>query len=148
MSWIPVASQTARTAWPAMIPVPAPAGTNSTLAAPYCPQTWCGMLPSTSGTSIRLRLACLVAFWTLGRHFVGFPVSPADLAVAVADDDHRGKAEPATAFDDGGAAFDFDDAVEHAVAGAFLVLDCAVCVRRAGRLVGRHRSRYWIVLRY
>ena len=44
-----------------------------------------------------------------GRHFVGLAVAPADLAVAVADDDHRGEAEPPAALDHRGAALDLDD---------------------------------------
>ena len=47
-----------------------------------------------------------------GGHFVGFAVAPADASLAVADDNHRGETEPATAFYDRSTALDLDDAVE------------------------------------
>ncbi len=47
-----------------------------------------------------------------GRNFVGLAVAPADLAAAVADDDHGREAEAAAAFDHGGAALDLHDLVD------------------------------------
>src|SRR6266568_178533 len=46
----PAASRTARTAPPAMTPVPSPAGFRSTRPEPKCPSTSCGMVVPTSGT--------------------------------------------------------------------------------------------------
>src|SRR5690606_34035794 len=43
------------------------------------------------------------------RHFVGLAVADADIALAVAGDDQRAKAEGAAALDDLGAAIDADD---------------------------------------
>ena len=53
--------------------------------------------------------AFLAGLLDAGRHFVGLAVAPADFALAVADDDHRGKAEAATALDDRRTTADGDD---------------------------------------
>src|SRR5690606_31176971 len=57
MSRIPASSRTARTAAPAITPVPAPAGFSSTRAAPNSPITVWGMVPPTMGTSTKDFLA-------------------------------------------------------------------------------------------
>src|SRR5262245_19150308 len=49
MSWIPAASTTARTAPPAMTPVPWEAGFSSTRLAEYCSRTSCGIVVPTMG---------------------------------------------------------------------------------------------------
>ncbi len=86
-------------------------------------------------------------FLHAGGNFVGFAVSPADFAVAIANDHHRREAETASPFDHSGAAFDLDDAIEHAIAGAF-VFDLPLLAHRrvAVRLALRRPS--WIVVRY
>src|SRR5215216_3499595 len=48
--WMPAASTTARTAPPAMMPVPSGAGFNSTCPAPKRPSTGCGTVVPASGT--------------------------------------------------------------------------------------------------
>src|SRR5262245_52654104 len=50
MSWMPADSTTARTAPPAMTPVPAEAGRNRTLPEPKCPNPSCGIELWRSGT--------------------------------------------------------------------------------------------------
>ena len=77
---MPAASQTARTAAPAITPVPAPAGTRTTWPAPNWPSTRCGIVPSINGTSIMLAGRLLVGLFHAGRHLVGLAVAPADLA--------------------------------------------------------------------
>src|SRR2546428_6076161 len=57
MSLIPADSTTARTDPPAMTPVPFDAGRSTTRAAPKSATTWCGIVRSTSGTSITCFLA-------------------------------------------------------------------------------------------
>ena len=51
-SLIPANSQTARTAPPAITPVPTPAGFNKTLPAPNSPTTSCGIVVFIIGTLI------------------------------------------------------------------------------------------------
>ncbi len=48
-SWMPADSTTARTAPPAMTPVPGLAGLSSTLPAPTWPKLSCGMVTPSSG---------------------------------------------------------------------------------------------------
>src|SRR5206468_12926323 len=50
MSWMPALSTTARTAPPAITPVPSLAGFKKTRPAPKCPSTWWGMVTPVSGT--------------------------------------------------------------------------------------------------
>src|SRR5262245_5792687 len=57
MSLTPAASTTARTEPPAMTPVPCEAGLRSTVEAPYCWVTACGMVVPTRGTRMRCFLA-------------------------------------------------------------------------------------------
>ena len=57
MSWIPAASRTARTAPPAMTPVPGDAGLSITRPEPNRPTTGCGIVVPFKGTRTTLRLA-------------------------------------------------------------------------------------------
>src|SRR5262245_1841631 len=57
MSWTPAASTTARTAPPAMTPVPLEAGLSMTLAAAYSSRTSCGIVVPTIG----MRTMCFFA---------------------------------------------------------------------------------------
>src|SRR5207248_3001869 len=59
---IPAASTTARTAPPAMMPVPSGAGFSSTLPAPKLPTTRCGIVVPASGTRIRFFFAASIPF--------------------------------------------------------------------------------------
>src|SRR3954464_13190352 len=59
---IPAASTTARTAPPAMIPVPSGAGFSSTLPAPKVPTIGCGTVLPCSGTRIRFFFAASIPF--------------------------------------------------------------------------------------
>src|SRR5687768_11036665 len=60
--WMPHDSTTARTAPPAMSPVPSGAGFSSTLPDPNRPVTWCGMVVPRSGTRIRFFFAASMPF--------------------------------------------------------------------------------------
>src|SRR5579875_3074529 len=57
-------------------------------------------------------LGLLDALGDRGRNLLGLAVADTDRAVAVADDDQRREAEPASALDDLGDAVDGDDALE------------------------------------
>src|SRR3954453_18144578 len=59
---MPAASTTARTAPPAMMPVPSGAGLSSTLPAPKLPTIRCGMVVPASGTRIRFFFAASIPF--------------------------------------------------------------------------------------
>src|SRR6185436_18922860 len=59
---MPAASTTARTAPPAMMPVPSGAGFSSTLPAPKLPTIRCGMVVPSSGTRIRFFFAASMPF--------------------------------------------------------------------------------------
>src|SRR3954464_9227645 len=59
---IPAASTTARTAPPAMMPVPSGAGFSSTLPAPKLPTIGCGIVVPCSGTRIRFFFAASMPF--------------------------------------------------------------------------------------
>src|SRR5687767_2620314 len=61
--WMPHDSTTARTAPPAIRPVPSGAGLSSTLPEPNLPTTWCGIVaPLPSGTRIRFFFAASMPF--------------------------------------------------------------------------------------
>src|SRR5436190_3776788 len=60
--WIPALSTTARTAPPAMRPVPSGAGLSRTLPAPKRPTTRCGIVAPDNGTRIRFFLAASMPF--------------------------------------------------------------------------------------
>src|SRR5438477_1024809 len=60
--WMPHDSTTARTAPPAIRPVPSGAGFSSTLPEPNLPITWCGIVVPLSGTRIRLFFAASIPF--------------------------------------------------------------------------------------
>ena len=103
---MPALSTTARTAPPAMTPVPAEAGLRNTLPAPNSPRTSCGTVAPSSGTrkmflrawSLPLRIASGTSF--------GLAETDADVTRLVADDDERREREAPTAFDDLGHAVD------------------------------------------
>src|SRR5688572_3412275 len=60
--WMPHASTTARTAPPAISPVPSGAGFSSTMPEPNLPTTWCGIVVPLSGTLIRFFFAASIPF--------------------------------------------------------------------------------------
>ena len=106
---MPTASHTARTAAPAMTPVPGLAGSRTTSEAPKWPMTgWAIVLPS-SGTVDHAALAIFHGLFDRRRHFVRFAVAAADFAAAVADHDHAVEAESAAAFDHGSTAANAND---------------------------------------
>ena len=72
-----------------------------------------------------LRDAVLDGLFDAGRHFVGLAVAPADLALAVADDDQGGEAEAAAALDHRGAALDLDDLVDQFASVRFAATSCS-----------------------
>ena len=112
MSWTPATSSTARTAPPAMTPVPAQAGLSSTRPAPKCPSTSCGMVPLDERDLEQVLLGLLGALADRLGHLVGLAEAGADVAVLVADDDERREREAPAALDDLGDAVDVDDAVD------------------------------------
>jgi len=57
------------------------------------------------------RLLCLLNTW---RNFIGFAIAPADLAFAIADDNHGGKTEAPTAFDNSRTSLDLDNPIKQA----------------------------------
>ncbi len=62
MFWTPADSRTARTAPPAMTPVPSEAGFSMTRPAPKCPMIGCGIVVPLSGTEIIFFLAISIPF--------------------------------------------------------------------------------------
>ena len=72
-SLIPAASTTARTAPPAMTPVPGTAGIRSTRAAPNLPMTVCGIVPPLSWTRFICLWASLTPFSTAGGTSLALP---------------------------------------------------------------------------
>ena len=82
------------------------------MAAPKRPLTMCGMVPSTMRDLDHFASGLFLRLLDARRDFIGFAVSPADLAVAVADHDHGGEAEAATTFDHCRTAFDLDNLVD------------------------------------
>ena len=70
---MPAASQTERTAAPAMIPVPGPAGIRSTWPAPIFPPHGMGNRAVHQGDLCHLPGACLLAFSTLGGTSLALP---------------------------------------------------------------------------
>ena len=108
---MPAASTTARTEPPAMTPVPCEAGLSSTVLAPNCWVTSCGMVVPTIGTLIRCFFASSTPLRMASGTSPALPRPDADMAGAVADDDDRAEAEAAAALDDFGDAVDLDDAL-------------------------------------
>ena len=104
-----------------MTPVPALAGRRSTVPAPKCPCTSCGMVPPSSGIWNRFFLRLLGALADRLGHLVGLAEADADVAALVADDDERREREAAAALDDLGDAVDEDDAVDQLA--DFFVID-------------------------
>jgi hypothetical protein len=70
---MPADSQTARTAAPAMIPVPGLAGNRITFEVPLQPSTRWGIVPETTGTSTRFFIPSLIAFSTAGGTSLALP---------------------------------------------------------------------------
>ena len=87
---MPAASHTARTAAPAITPVPGAAGTSTTSGAPKCPITG-GNRAAFQRHFDHAARAVLDGLLHAGRHFVRLAIAPADPAPAVADDDHAAK---------------------------------------------------------
>src|SRR5207248_10832314 len=73
MSWMPADSTTARTEPPAITPVPFDAGRRRTFAAPKSAVTGCGIVRSTSGTSMRCFLASSTPFLIASGTSSAFP---------------------------------------------------------------------------
>src|SRR5882757_6040681 len=71
---IPAASTTARTAPPAMMPVPSGAGLSSTLPAPKCPTIRCGIVVPCSGTRMRFFFAASMPFLIADGTSFAFPM--------------------------------------------------------------------------
>src|SRR4051812_5813626 len=71
--WMPHDSTTARTAPPAMSPVPSGAGLSSTLPEPNFPTTWCGMVVPFNGTRMRLFFAASMPFLIADGTSFAFP---------------------------------------------------------------------------
>jgi hypothetical protein len=53
--------------------------------------------------------AFFASFFDGGRHFICFAVAPANFALAIADNDHRGEAKATTTLHNGSAALDLND---------------------------------------
>src|ERR671936_855759 len=96
---MPADSTTARTAPPAMSPVPSGAGFSSTLPEPNLPTTWCGIVVPFSGTRMRLFFAASIPFLI------------ADGTVAVTDDYQGAEAQVLAALHDLRNSIDRDDGV-------------------------------------
>ena len=110
---MPAASTTARTAPPAMMPVPSGAGFSSTLPAPKLPTIGCGIVVPVQRHADQVLLGRLDALLDGRRHFLRLADAEADDAVAVADDDQRAEAQVLAALDD----------LRHAVDRHHVVLD-------------------------
>ena len=104
-------STTARTAPPAMMPVPSGAGFSSTLPAPKLPMIGCGIVAALQRHADQVLLRRLDALLDRRRHFLRLADAEADHAVAVADDDQRAEAQVLAALDHLGHAVDRDDGV-------------------------------------
>ena len=103
------ASQTARTAAPAITPVPGAGRHEHHLGrAEVALRPCAGWCVPCQVDGDHAAGAVLDGLFDGGRHFVGLAVAPADLALAVADDDQGGEAEPPAALDHRGAAADLD----------------------------------------
>ena len=111
MSRIPADSTTARTAPPAMTPVPWEAGLSMTRAAAYSSRTSCGIVVPTIGIRMRFFFASSTPLRIDSGTSPALPMPDADVAGAVADDDDRAEAEATPALDDLGDAVDLDDAL-------------------------------------
>ena len=108
---MPAASTTARTAPPAMMPVPSGAGFSSTLPAPKLPTIAVRNRGALQRHADQVLLRRLDALLDRRRHFLRLADAEADHAVAVADDDQRAEAQVLAALDDLGHAVDRDDGV-------------------------------------
>ena len=113
---MPAASQTARTAEPAITPVPGAAGTSFTLGGAEAAQHGMRDRRALQRNGQHLPRAVLDGLFHGGRHFVGLAVSPAHLAAAVADHHQGGETEAAASLDHGGAPPDLDHFVDQLTA--------------------------------
>ena len=111
MSRMPADSMTARTAPPAMTPVPCEAGLRRIRLAEYSWRTSCGIVVPYHRDADEVLLRVLDALADGLRHFAGLAQADADVAGAVADDDDRAEAEPPPALDDLRDTVDLDDAL-------------------------------------
>ena len=91
MSRMPAASTTARTAPPAMTPVPCEAGLSITRDAEKTWRTSCGIVVPTIGILIRFFLASSTPLRMASGTSPALPRPGADVAGAVADDDDRAR---------------------------------------------------------
>ena len=140
MSWMPAASQTARTAAPAITPVPGLAGTRITsrraevALAPYA-----GSCCLPAALSIMLREPSLTAFSTPAA--LRWPCrSPSRLCRGRRRRRPCREAEPAAAFDHRGAAPDLDDLVDQ-----FAVANRSVLMPRRDPRFARFLGQYMVV---
>ena len=108
---MPAASTTARTAPPAMMPVPSGAGFSSTRPRRTCRRSRCGIVVPCQRHANQVLLRRLDALLDRRRHFLGLADAEADHAVAVADDDQGAEAQVLAALDDLRHAVDRDDGV-------------------------------------
>ena len=108
---MPALSTTARTAPPAMTPVPCEAGLRNTRPLPKWPERLVrdGDAVERDLEDVLARLVVALADG-LG-HLVRLAEADADVAGLVADDDERAEAEAAAALHDLGDAVDVDDAL-------------------------------------
>ncbi len=141
MSWMPALSTTARTAPPAMTPVPGEAGLRNTSPAPKWPSVSCGMVTPSSGT---VKCSCAPGRCPCGS--LRAPRWPCrgrrPRGRLVADDDERAEAEAPAALHDLRDAVDVDDALlELLFVDLELVErhDRLLPIRTSGRPRGRRR---------
>ena len=106
---MPATSITARTGPPAITPVPRGAGFISTRPAPNAPMTSWGMVVPFRETWIKIFLGVLNPLADRVRNLGGLANAEADGAVAVADDDQRGKFEDTAALNRFGYAVNGND---------------------------------------
>jgi hypothetical protein len=117
MSPMPASVQIARTAGPAMRPVPSLAGLRRTRPAPNSPIVECGSVRPVSGTRMSEPLAFSTALLMASGTSLALPEprpiglarAEADVAVAVADDDEGREREAASALHNLGDAVEGED---------------------------------------
>ena len=100
MSFTPATSSTARTAPPAMTPVPGEAGFMSTREAPNIPITWYGIVAALHRDAEHVLLGRFRRLANGVRDLVRLAEPDPDLAHAVTDGDESVEAEPAPSLDD------------------------------------------------
>ena len=130
---MPAASHTARTAEPAITPVPGAAGISLTLDGAEAALHGVRDRRALQGDGLHLPRAVLDGLLHGGRHFIGLAVAPAHLAAAVADHDQGGETEAAASLDHGGATPDLDHLVDQLAACEILYSADISAVLFAGR---------------